>query len=57
MQYRRAQGTRQLGTLVVIAMNVTELINTGKLMTSISAWNPASVEEARAVPRRQYILG
>jgi len=56
-QFSRAQGKRELGTILVIAMNLPEAEKTGKLMTSVSAWNPASIEEAKAVPKQEYLLG
>ena len=57
LQYSRTQGSRERGTLLVIAMNFTEAEKTGVLKTSVSAWNPASVEEAQAVPAQKYLLG
>lgn len=56
-QYAKVQGSRERGTLVVIAMNFSEVPKQGRLMTSVSAWNPASVEEAKAVPKQKYVLG
>ena len=54
-QYNRVQGSRELGSLIVISLNFTEWARLGRLMSCVSAWNPASVEEARTVPRQKYL--
>lgn len=56
-QIRRVDGTRARGTLMVIALNPVEAESTGELKAATSAWNPASVEEAAAVPKQKYVLG
>ena len=60
-QIRRADGLRQTGTLLVVAGRVVdeddhELLYK-KFKLSTSAWHPASMEEAEAVPTRRYLLG
>lgn len=56
-QIRRVDGTRSTGTLLVIAMNPTKTELTQKVPMSVSAWVPADVDEAKAVPKQSYILG
>ena len=60
-QIRRADSLRQVGTLLVVAGRVVDEEDHGTLYKrfklSTSAWSPASMEEAQAVPKRKYILG
>lgn len=56
-QIQRVEGSRERGTLLVIALNPAESERTGELKACVSAWNPASFEEAAAVPKQRYLLG
>jgi hypothetical protein len=56
-QILKVQGGRERGTLMVIALNPHEAEGSGELKACVSAWNPASIEEARAVPKQVYTLG
>lgn len=56
-QVRRVDGSRERGTLMVVCMNPVEAAETGKLMACVSAWNPATIEEAAHVPKQRYVLG
>ncbi len=57
-QVREADKLRERGTLLVIALNPVEAERhpTGDLPACVSAWHPASVEEAEAVPERKFQL-
>jgi hypothetical protein len=57
-QVREADKLRERGTLLVVALNPVEAERsaTGDLPASVSAWNPASVEEAQAVPEQKFRL-
>jgi hypothetical protein len=52
-QVTRAHGIRERGTLLVVALKVA-FEEKGEITASVSAWNPASVEEALAVPAQKY---
>jgi hypothetical protein len=55
----RADGRRQRGTILVVALRwwVPEGKTCLELTESVSAWNTATLEEALAVPRQEYLLG
>ena len=59
-QVRKADALRERGTLLVVAVRWENVEHDGRftkdLALSVSAWNPASLEEARAVPKRKYQL-
>jgi len=41
----------------VIAMDPTKFETTGEIPMCVSAWSTAEMEEALAVPKRDYLLG
>jgi hypothetical protein len=55
-QIRRVDNSRAQGTLMVIAMNLSEFEHTGEIKMGVSAWNPADIEEAKSLPKQEYIL-
>jgi hypothetical protein len=53
-QVQRAQNQRALGSLLVVALDVSEYTSKGTVNASVSSWNAASIEEALAVPEQRY---
>ena len=59
-QVRRAHGTRELGTILVVGLRWLDSPKDGgvvkELRTAVSAWRTAAMDEALANPPRKYAL-